>query len=464
MTTTTTMTANAANPASEKANPGAASPKPARNGAASYPPELALLPLSARRRALAGLMGASGDVAERAIYQWPLWARDNQLPPRGEWAVWLLMAGRGFGKTRTGAEWVRRQAESGRAGRIALVARTPADVRDVMIEGDSGLLSVCPPWNRPKYEPSKRRLTWGNGAFALAFSGHEPDQLRGPQFDAAWCDELASWQYPRQTWDNLMFGLRLGRNPQCVVTTTPKPIEILRELLEREDVRVTRGSTYENSAFLAAGFLDQIERRYEGSRTGRQEIFAEMLDEAEGALWRRDWIESARTRTAPDLRRIVVAIDPAVTSNANSDETGIIAAGRDERGHAHVLADASGRMSPDGWARRAIALYRERRADRIIAEVNNGGDLARHTLKIAADGAPVPFKQVFASRGKYARAEPVAALYEQGKVHHVGAFPQLEDQMCAWEPGSDVSPDRADALVWAITELLITGSRLKLWV
>ena len=447
-----------------KTGTGAPRAAPFGGGMMSYPPELALLPLSARRRALAGLMGARGDVAERALYQWPLWARDNQLPPRGEWSVWLLMAGRGFGKTRTGAEWVRWQVESRRAGRIALVARTPADVRDVMIEGDSGLLSVCPPWNRPKYEPSKRRLTWRSGAFALAFSGHEPDQLRGPQFDAAWCDELASWQYPRQTWDNLAFGLRLGKNPQCVVTTTPKPIEILRELLAREDVRVTRGSTYENRAFLASGFLDQIERRYEGSSTGRQEIYAEMLDEAEGALWRRDWIESARRRAAPDLRKVVVAIDPAVTAGAGSDETGIIVAGRDDNGRAYVLDDGSGRMSPDGWARRAMSLFRERRADRIIAEVNNGGDLVRHTLKVAADGAPVPFKQVRASRGKYARAEPVAALYERGKVHHVGAFPQLEDQMCAWEPESGVSPDRADALVWAITELLINRSELKLWV
>ena len=447
-----------------KTKTGAPRAAPFGGGMMSYPPELALLPLSARRRALAGLMGARGDVAERALYQWPLWARDNQLPPRGEWAVWLLMAGRGFGKTRTGAEWARWQVESGRAGRIALVARTPADVRDVMIEGDSGLLSVCPPWNRPKYEPSKRRLTWRSGAFALAFSGHEPDQLRGPQFDAAWCDELASWQYPRQTWDNLAFGLRLGKNPQCVVTTTPKPIEILRELLAREDVRVTRGSTYENRAFLASGFLDQIERRYEGSSTGRQEIYAEMLDEAEGALWRRDWIESARRRAAPGLRKVVVAIDPAVTAGAGSDETGIIVAGRDDDGRAYVLDDGSGRMSPDGWARRAMSLFRERRADRIIAEVNNGGDLVRHTLKVAADGAPVPFKQVRASRGKYARAEPVAALYERGKVHHVGAFPQLEDQMCAWEPESGVSPDRADALVWAITELLINRSELKLWV
>ena len=435
-----------------------------REGSEDGGEALALLPFSARRRILAALMGAKGRVAERALYQWPLWARDNQLPPRGSWAVWLLMAGRGFGKTRTGAEWVRARVESGRARRIALVARTPADVRDVMIEGDSGLLSVCPHWNRPKYETSKRRLTWPNGAFALAFSSHEPDQLRGPQFDSAWCDELASWEYPRQTWDNLAFGLRLGNEPQCVVTTTPKPIELLRELLEREDARVTRGSTYDNRAFLADGFLRQIERRYEGSRTGRQEIFAEILDEAEGALWRRDWIEDARTAHAPDLARALVSIDPAVTSGPRSAETGIVVAGCDSRGHAYVLADGSGRMSPDGWARRAISLFHQHRADRIVAEVNNGGDLVRHTLNVASGDSRVPFKQVSASRGKYARAEPVAALYERGRVHHVGTFPQLEDQMCAWEPESGASPDRTDALVWAITELLINRSGLKLWI
>ena len=213
------------------------------------------LPQRVRRQVLASMRDVSGRAADEALYLWPLWARDSQIAPPGDWSVWLLMAGRGFGKTRTGAEWVRSRVESGTSGRIALVARTPADVRDVMIEGDSGLLNICPPWDRPKYEPTKRRLTWPNGAFALAFSSHEPDQLRGPQFDAAWCDELASWEYPRETWDNLAFGLRLGTSPQCVVTTTPRPIGMLRELVDRDDVHVTRGSTYENRRFLAQSFI-----------------------------------------------------------------------------------------------------------------------------------------------------------------------------------------------------------------
>ena len=283
---------------------------------------LSALPQDRRRRLLADMTDLRGEAADAALHMWPLWARDSQIAPPGDWSVWLLMAGRGFGKTRTGAEWVRARVESGAAGRIALVARTPADVRDVMIEGDSGLLSVCPPSNRPKYEPTKRRLTWPNGAFALAFSSHEPDQLRGPQFDAAWCDEVASWEYPRETWDNLMFGLRLGQRPQCVVTTTPRPIELLRELVDRDDVHVTRGSTYENRRFLAPSFIRQIERRYQDTDTGRQEIFAELLEEAEGALWRRDWIGHAEK--APDINRIVVAIDPAMSSRPDSAETGMI--------------------------------------------------------------------------------------------------------------------------------------------
>ena len=396
------------------------------------------------------------------LYDWSRWARPSQLPPPDQWAVWLLMAGRGFGKTRAGAEWVRARVEAGRSRRIALVARTPADARDVMIEGESGLLNVCPPWERPKYETSKRRLTWSNGASALAFSSHEPDQLRGPQFDSAWCDELAAWEYPRETWDNLTFGLRLGQQPQCVVTTTPKPLQLLRELLDREDVRVTRGSSYENRPFLARSFLEDIRRRYEGTRTGRQEIYAELLDEADGALWRRDWIDASRVHEAPDLVRIFVAIDPAMTSRPGSAETGIVVAGCDDDGHSYVLADASGRHSPAGWARRARTLFDQYRADRIIAESNNGGDLVAQTLRTAG-GDHIPFKAVNASRGKYARAEPVAALYEQGRVHHVGSFPDLEDQMCTWEPGSRTSPDRIDALVWAVSQLVVRPSGPMLW-
>ena len=430
----------------------------------SWTDAIGRLPRRQRLTILARLNGLGGRAAREALYAWPLWARDSQLPPAGPWSVWLLMAGRGFGKTRTGAEWIRSRVESGRAGRIALVARTPADARDVMIEGDSGLLSVCPPWNRPRYEPTKRRLTWPNGAIAQAFSSHEPDHLRGPQFDAAWCDELASWAYARETWDNLAFGLRLGDNPQCVVTTTPKPMRLLRELRDRDDVRVTRGSTYENRSNLAPEFISQVKRRYEGTRIGQQEIHAELLEESDKALWRRDWVASARRRDSPDLVRVVVAIDPAVTSRPESNETGIVVAGRCADDHGYVLADASGRMSPDGWARTAIALYEKYRADRIVAETNNGGDLVKRTLDTVASNRPISFRSIHASRGKYARAEPVAALYEQGRIHHVGSFPELEDQMCTWEPGAEESPDRMDALVWALDDLMVNRVELKIWV
>ena len=423
---------------------------------------LSALPQPMRRRILAGMTDLRGRAAEAALHLWPLWARDNQIAPPGDWSVWLLMAGRGFGKTRTGAEWVRDRVESGASGRVALVARTPADVRDVMIEGDSGLLSVCPPSNRPRYEPSKRRLTWPNGAFALAYSSHEPDQLRGQQFNTAWCDELASWEYPRETWNNLAFGLRVGMSPQCVVTTTPRPIELLRELMDRDDVHVTRGSTYENRQFLAPTFIRQIERLYQGTDTGRQEIFAELLEEAEGALWRRDWI--SRAETVPDLNRIIVAIDPAMSSRPDSDETGIIVAGADEDLRGYVLEDGSGRMSPDEWARRAIDLYDRHSASRIIGERNNGGDLVGTVLKTASGGHTLPIRLVTASVGKYARAEPVAALYQQGRVLHAGSFPQLEDQLCTWEPGSSTSPDRMDALVWALSDLITDRRITKIWI
>ncbi len=397
-------------------------------------------------------------------YLWRELGAKKQREPEGVWAVWLLMAGRGFGKTRAGAEWVRERVSRGVSGRVALVAPTPDDVRNVMVEGVSGLLRVSPPWFMPVYEPSKRKLTWPNGAVAFGFSSYEPDRLRGPQFDTAWCDELASWRYPRETWDNLQFGLRMGDDPRCAVTTTPKPIKLLRELKDREDVMVTRGSTYENWENLPPGYVEGIRRRYEGTRTGRQEIYAELLDEAEEALWRRDWIESARVRSAPDLVRVVVAVDPAVSARTASSETGIVVAGVDEDGQVYVLEDASGRMSPDGWARRAIGMLDRHGADRIVGEVNNGGDLVEHTLRTAYEGRFVPYKSVRASRGKQARAEPVSALYEQGKVHHVGSLDGLEDQMCTWSPGSEGSADRLDALVWAVTEVGLRRSGLHLWV
>ncbi len=429
-----------------------------------------LLPMQVEDARLDTLQSAKTQLPEDALiqfeYSWPLSARQNQTPPSGLWTAWILLAGRGFGKTRTGAEWVRSQVESGKAGRVALVARTPAEIRDTMIQGESGILSISPPWAMPEYESTKRKLTWPNGATAYLFSSYEPDQLRGPQFDAAWCDELASWKYPRDTWDNLAFALRLGSDPRCVVTTTPKPVALLRELVARPDVIVTRGTTYDNEDNLAPGFYAHIRAQYEGTRTGRQEIHADLLDQSEDALWERQWIDDARVESAPEsLVEVVVAIDPAVSSNARSDETGIVVAGVDRDKRCYVLADGSGRMSPNTWAERAISLYDRYNADRIMGETNNGGDLVQEVLRTASGGQTFRFRAVNASRGKYARAEPIAALYEQGKVHHVGTFPDLEDQMCTWTPKgpADVSPDRMDALVWAIAHL-VNRPITKIWV
>lgn len=405
---------------------------------------------------------AIGGLDERAIVAlgsgWFIrGARQSQRPPPGDWRVWLLLAGRGFGKTRAGAEIVRAVAERGAARRIALVAPTAADTRNVMVEGESGLLAIAPDRSRPVYEPSLGRLTWSNGAIATAYSADEPNRLRGPQHDFAWCDELAAWRYP-QAWDMLMFGLRLGDDPRVVVTTTPRPIRLIRDLLADPKVVVTRGRTVDNRANLAPAFLEQIVKRYEGTRLGRQELDAEILDDMPGALWRRETIELARTNHAPELLRVVVAIDPAATSTEGADETGIVVAGRDAAGRGYVLADASGRYAPAEWARAAIAAFAAHAADRVVAEVNNGGEMVEATLRMFDPN--VPFSAVRAARGKVVRAEPVAALYEQGRVHHVGAFPRLEDQMCAFTGNFDrntagFSPDRVDALVWALTELLV---------
>ncbi len=382
---------------------------------------------------------------------------DKQKPPPGDWRVWLLLAGRGFGKTRTGAELVRLRVGMRTARHVALVAPTAADARDVMVEGESGLLAIAPPWNRPEYEPSKRRLTWENGAIATTYSADEPARLRGPQHDFAWCDELAAWRYP-EAWDMLMFGLRLGDDPRAVVTTTPRPTRLIKALVADPKVAVTRGSTYDNKNNLAPAFLEQIVRRYEGTRLGRQELEAEILEDVPGALWTHGLIDATRVNTVPSLTRIVVAIDPAVSADEHADETGIVVAGKDAAGHGYVLADLSGRYAPTEWARAAIAAYRSHGADRVVAEVNNGGDMVEATLRMV-DPA-VSFAAVHASHGKVARAEPVAALYEQGRVHHLGALPRLEDQMCCFahdydRVASGYSPDRVDALVWALSELLV---------
>ena len=387
------------------------------------------------------------------VFDWSCWARPAQLAPDGDWRIWLILAGRGFGKTRSGAEWVRQQVERNQAGRIALVGATAADVRDTMIEGESGLLRIFPDETRPRYEPSKRRVTFTNGAIATTYSADEPDRLRGPNHDAAWADEVAAWRYP-EAWDQLMFGLRIGDRPRAVATTTPRPTRLIRNLADRPDCAVTRGSTYDNADNLSPAFLDEMQQRYEGTRLGRQELEAEMLLDADGALWTRDMLDDARTTTVPNLRRIVVAIDPAATANADSDETGIIVAGADDHGHGYVLEDRSMRGSPAEWASAAITAHHVHKADRIVAEANQGGDMISHTLRTV--DASVPVKLVHASRGKRTRAEPVAALYEQGRVHHAGTFPQLEDQLCTWTPDGP-SPDRLDALVWALSELMVGG-------
>lgn len=389
-------------------------------------------------------------VANVWLHDWSLWARENQLPPAGDWRTWLILAGRGYGKTRTGAEWIRAQVEAGRAGRLALIGPTAADVRDVMVEGESGVLAICPPWHRPTYEPSKRRITWPNGALATCYSADEPDRLRGPQHDAGWADEPASWRYP-EAWDMFQFGLRLGHDPRAVVTGTPKPVALIRDLLALPTTVVTRGSTYENRANLAPAFLDAIVRKYEGTRLGRQELNAELLDDHPDALWHRvTMLDAFRVPRAPDLERIVVAIDPSAT--ATGDEAGIVVAGRSADGQGYVLDDRSLQASPEGWARAAIAAYHTHHADRIVAESNQGGEMVRVTLQ-TVDRA-VPITLVHASRGKYTRAEPVSSLYQQGKVHHVGTFAALEDEVCNWTPG-DASPNRLDALVWALTDLLL---------
>lgn len=403
---------------------------------------------------------------------WHLWARDDQLPPsctnRGEaWRVWLILGGRGSGKTRAGAEWVRAKAlgippvAAEPARRIALVGETLGDVRHVMVEGVSGLLAIHSDVERPLFEPSKMQLTWPNGAIAQIFGGDNPESLRGPQFDAAWVDELAKWREADNGFDMLQFALRLGQHPQMVATTTPRPIPLLKRLLEDASTVVTRSRTADNAVNLAPTFVAEITRRYSGTALARQELDGEIVDNRAGALWRRDWIEAHRAAAAPDLKIVVVAVDPPVTATASSDACGIMVAGIGPDNRAYILSDRTiqGR-EPSVWARAAVAAYKDFMADRIVAEVNQGGDLVTQVLRQIDPSVAV--QKVRATRGKWLRAEPVAALYAEGRVSHVGTFPQLEDQMCAF--GADGlsggrSPDRLDALVWALTSLMLAAGR-----
>ncbi len=573
---------------------------------------LASLPDEERQAILATL---TEQDARALLFDWRFWARPEQLFPPGDWQTWLILTGRGWGKSRTGAEWVRDRIEHHNAKRIALVGATAADVRDTMIEGPSGILSCCPPWNRPHYEPSKRRVTWPNGSVAVAYSADEPNRLRGPQHDSAWCDELCfvagtlvrtehgdvpietlsigdsvqtrygvrsvvragmtnsdaelyklitsdgktltgtknhpvfvagkgftplhllargdiidvwdnhaqsaefnsgrvireprpvlesaatdsgvrvhsveklsdrapvynievdrvheyyangilvhncAWRFVTEAWDMLMFGLRMGEHPQCVITTTPRPLKLLKDILADRTTIVTRGSLYENADNLAPNFVAKTVAKYQGTRLGRQEIDGEVLDDVPGALWTRAMIDACRWQVPdptkpvrnqlPPMLRVVVAVDPAVTSGEDSDDTGIVVVGLGNDWQSYVLADLTCHVSPHEWATVAVNAYGHYHADKIVGEVNNGGDLVETVIRTV--DPLVPFKKVTASRGKRVRAEPIASLYEQGRVCHVGSFADLEDQMCNYVPGSLMqSPDRMDALVWALTEL-----------
>ncbi|EAQ01254.1 Putative large terminase [Pseudooceanicola batsensis HTCC2597] len=406
-------------------------------------------------------------------YLFEFWAMPHQLPPEGDWRSWVILGGRGAGKTRAGAEWVRAQVEGdrpldkGRCKRIALVGETIDQVREVMIFGDSGIMACSPPDRRPEWEATRKRLVWPNGAVAYAFSAHEPEGLRGPQFDGAWADELGKWRRGRDSWDMLQFALRLGDAPRVCVTTTPRNVGVLKDLLEMDSTVTTHAPTEANRANLADSFLAEVRARYAGTGLGRQELDGVMLDAAEGALWTPAMLEAGRVEAPPDLDRIVVAVDPPVTGHAGSDECGIVVAGIVSRGDpgdwkAYVLEDATVHAAtPVQWAEAAIAALHRHGGDRIVAEVNQGGDLVEAVMRQV--DPLVPLKKVHAARGKAARAEPVAALYEQGRVHHLRGLGALEDQLCAMTMRGyegKGSPDRLDALVWALTELVIEAGAL----
>ncbi|MEO0439906.1 MAG: terminase family protein [Pseudomonadota bacterium] len=401
-------------------------------------------------------------------HDWTRWGRPDQMPPHSPWSTWLIMAGRGFGKTRAGAEWVRAIAEQDGSARFALVGANYAECRAVMIEGDSGLLTIAPPDERPDWEPSLKRLRWDSGAEARIYSAAEPEALRGPQSSHSWCDEIAKWinnaGQAEATWHNLKMGLRLGENPQAVLTTTPRPVPLVRALVKDPDVVVTHGRTQDNDLNLPPAFLTAMERDYAGTRLGRQELDGELIEELEGALWSRQMVEFCRVQEVPPLDRIVIGVDPP--ASAHGDACGIVVAGIAGSGsavHGFILADCSvEQASPETWAR-AVANRAERsQADRVIAEANQGGAMVKSVLQAVSISLPV--RLVHASRGKVARAEPVAALYENGRVHHAGCFPRLEDERCGLliggaDEGPGRSPDRADALVWALTELMLAPAR-----
>ena len=389
---------------------------------------------------------------------WLSTARPTQLTPVGDWNIWLILAGRGWGKTRTGASDALLYALRNPNVQVAVLAPTFGDIRRVAFGGVSGILKTCPEECMLKgrgqgYNSSASEIRLFNGSIIYGFSATEPERLRGPQFHRAWCDELAAWRYP-EAFDQLMFGLRLGENPKCIITTTPKPTPLIRKLLDRKDVVVTTGNTFENSDNLAASTLAMLKEKYEGTALGRQELYAEVLDNLEGALWNNSMIDACRLPrdTKPEFTKIIVAVDPAVTANADSDESGIVVVGKDAEKKYYLLDDRSGVYTPNDWARLAVELYHTWQANLIVAEVNNGGDLVESLIRSV--DVNCKYRSVHASRGKMLRAEPISALYEQGKVHHIGIYPELEEQMCTYTGDRPKpSPDRLDALVWGLTEL-----------
>jgi phage terminase large subunit-like protein len=433
-----------------------------------------LLPIAKRQKILSQF---SDDELAALKYDWDYWARPEQQEPAGNWSDWMIMAGRGWGKTRTGAEWIRNKVESGQAGRIALIARTSADVRTVMIEGESGLLAIFPPDKKPIYQPSLRKITFHNGAIATTYSSQEPDMLRGPQHDAGWCDEPAAWVYAQDTYDNFRMGLRLGQNPQAVMTTTPRPIRLIKSLLyqittDGDVIRgadgeplpnpttvISKGSSWDNVNNLPQKWFDDLKRKYEGTRLGRQELYAELLMDVPGALWNQEILDSCRyvppfidgRFKMPEMKLVAVGADPNTTSGKDSDEFGIIICGLGADGYGYVMDDATMTGRPAEWGMAINQAYTRHMANTVVAEVNNGGEMIEYVIH--SINPRIPVKSVHASRSKQARAQPVAALYEQGRIRHIGTHAKLEDQMCTWCPGDGASPDRLDAMVWAFTHL-----------
>jgi phage terminase large subunit-like protein len=435
--------------------------------------KVALLPEVERTKFLDEIVHENGLASIADLdHLWGFWARPKQLPPptdcqcgcQGRWLYWMLLAGRGFGKTRTGSEWVHEQVNSGVYGRFHLVGATASDIRDIMVEGPAGLQATQKPYNKTTYYPTKRSIKWANGAVALLFSADEPERLRGEQCEAAWADELAAWRYT-DAWQQLQLGLRLGPFPRTIITTTPRPTPLIRKIAKDDRTHVTAGSTYENVGNLSEVFINEITSEFEGTRIGRQEIYAEILDDSELALWNRDLIEDNRVKKdeVPEnqFTKVVIGIDPAVSYGRESAETGICVAAISKKGVAYVLEDETGKYRPEHWASKAVSLYHfYSRSDnpwgapevRVVAEKNQGYELVRHTINVY--DPEVPVKLVDARKNKITRAEPIATAMERGRVKHVGIFPKLEEQMCTWEQGDPESPDRLDAMVWALSELV----------